>query len=433
MLPPVLLLLLFSVSGFREPLTWPAPSPDDPVKTIDVPAAGGSWWGVSTGMDCQVRMPAVPVRAQVKVAGCDDVNIVGGEFKSDADPCSAAAMGDNESPALYLTDFTGTAHIEGILIRGPGFSDGIYMSSTKPNSIGEIEATRIGGLAACAEPASGNIDGWPKEHPDCFQAWAGPATLRFDKVTCSTVYQGLNVDTNNWADALGNRFPASLIDVRRTNVRLDERNPNGRHCYVAWSPFAPAPTRLERVHCAVGNVGSTPVSPTVGANAGWWGGVRFGVPAGGDETAAGEAGIGYRRFVPGEVKVPGTSVPGGNPGGGDKPRSPAVRKAPLLKVLRQGLRLKVRCAEKCLVTARATISGAAARRLGLRSRGARMPVGFARERLSKAGWARVPVHFSKRQRLRRARRLAVRLHVTVASGGHKYSFTRHLKLIRHRT
>ena len=433
MLPPVLLLLLFSVSGFREPLTWPAPSLDEPVRTIDVPAGGGSWWGVSTSLDCRVRMPAVPVHGQVKVAGCDDISIVGGEFKSDADPCSAAALGDSESPALYLTDFTGTAHIEGIQITGPGFSDGIYMSSTKPNSVGEIEATRIGGLAACAEPASGSIDGWPKEHPDCFQTWAGPATLRFDKVTCLTVYQGLNVDTNNWANPAGLRYPARLIDIRRTNVRLAERNPNGRHCYVAWSPFAPAPTRLERVHCSVGNVGSTPVSPTVGANAAWWGGVRFGVPAGGDETAAGEAGIGYGRVVPGEIQVPGTPVPGGRAPAGERPGAPAaVRKAPLLKVLRRGLRLKVRCAGRCLVTARATIKGPAARRLGLRSRGAKTSVGFARKRLSKPGWARVPLHFSKRKRLRRARRLVVSLHVTVTSGGHKYSFTRRLKLVRGR-
>jgi hypothetical protein len=44
----------------------------------------------------------------------------------------------------------------------------------------------------------------------------------------------------------------------------------------------------------------------------------------------------------------------------------------------------------------------------------------------------VPLHFSKRKRLRRARRLAVSLHVTVTSGGHKYSFTRRLKLVRGR-
>ena len=265
-----------------------------------------------------------------------------------------------ESAALYLTDFTGTAHVEGIEIRGPGFSDGIWMTSTQPGSIGEVEASRFGGFAACAEPASGSIGGWPKEHPDCFQTWAGPATLRFDKVTCSTVYEGLNVDTGNWADAGGGRYPAGLIDIRRTNVHLDERKPNGRQCYSAWNLFTPVPTRLERAYCATGNSGFSPLAPTVAANAAWWGGVRLGVPAGGDETTAGEAGIGYRRFVPGEVQVPGTSVPGGGPGGGERPRSPAVRKGPLLKVLRQGLRLKVRCEERCLVTARATISGAAA-------------------------------------------------------------------------
>ena len=162
------------------------------------------------------------------------------------------------------TGFSGTAHIEGILIRGPGFSDAIHMTSTKPNSIAEIEASRFGGLAACAEPASGAIGGWPKEHPDCFQTWAGPATLRFDKVTCSTVYEGFNLDTNNWADAGGRRYPARMIDIRRTNVRLDERKPNGRQCFAVWSPYTPVPTRLERVHCATGNSGFSPFAPTLG-------------------------------------------------------------------------------------------------------------------------------------------------------------------------
>ena len=65
-------------------------------------------------------------------------------------------------------------------------------------------------------------------------------------------------------------------------------------------------------------------------------------------------------------------------------RERAIRKSPLLKILRQGLRLRVRCQEACSVAARATISRRAARRLGLRSRRARTPVGFARARLSEA-------------------------------------------------
>ena len=241
------------------------------------------------------------------------------------------------------------------------------------------------------------------------------------------------MDTGNWADAGGRRYPAGLIDIRRTNVHLDERKPNGRQCYSAWNLFTPVPTRLERAYCAAGEQRLLPArahhrrqrrvvgrgSPR-GARRRRRDGCRGGghrLPALRPRRGQGAGNIGPRWRFP----------------RGERPRAPAVRKGPLLKVLRQGLRLKVRCEERCLVTARATISGAAARRLGLRSRGARTPVGFARERLSKPGWARVPVHFSKRQRLRRARRLAVRLHVTVTSGGHRYSFTREVKLVRGRT
>ena len=438
MLPPVLLLLLFATSGFREPVTWPAPTLEGPVRVIDVPATGGDWSGNPPGVDCRVRMPTVPVSGLVKVAGCDDISLVGGEFKSNADPCSAVAGGDSESAALYLADFTGTAHVEGVVIRGPGFSDGIYMSSTEPASIGEVVASRFGGFAACAEPATGSIGGWPKEHPDCFQTWAGPATLRFDKVTCSTVYEGLNLDTNNWSDTSGRRYPAKLIDIRRTNVHLDERAPNGRQCLSVWNLFTPVPTRLERVHCAPGNSGFSPLAPTLAANAAWWGGVRFGVPAGGDETAPGEAGIGYRPAVAGEILIrppggPGGDGPGGNPNGNEQPGGRKVARGSLLKTLRQGLRLSVRCPRSCLVTARATISRKAGRRLGLRSRRARLPVGFARARLSRPGHARVVVPFSKRHRLRRAHRLKLSVHVTVRSKAHRWNFTRRIQLVRGQT
>ena len=432
MLPPVLLLLLFSVSGFREPLTWPAPSPDDPVKTIDVPAAGGSWWGVSTGMDCQVRMPAVPVRAQVKVAGCDDVNIVGGEFKSDADPCSAAAMGDNESPALYLTDFTGTAHIEGILIRGPGFSDGIYMSSTKPNSIGEIEATRIGGCCVCRAGQRQHrrlAEGAPR-------LLSGLGGARDPPLRQGHVLDGLP-GAQRRHQQLGRRAGEQVPgkpDRRQAHERASrraqpERSPllrrvepvrAGAHAARARSLRG----RQRRLHAPVAHRCRERRLVGRGALRGARRRRRDGGRRGGHRVQAlrprggeGAGNIGPRRNSRRRRQAAFAR----------RPEGPAPEGPP------PGLRLKVRCAEKCLVTARATISGAAARRLGLRSRGARMPVGFARERLSKAGWARVPVHFSKRQRLRRARRLAVRLHVTVASGGHKYSFTRHLKLVRHRT
>ena len=209
LLLPCLALLAFAGTGFKQPLTWGPPSIGGEVRTIDVPVSGGEWYGIPATTDCVVRMPNVPVQARVKVDGCHNIRLVGGELHSDVGPCSAAANGSSESPAIYFNNWSGVAHIEGVKITGPGFSDGIWMTSTHPNSVGQVEGTWIGRLAACQEPVTGYENGWPAEHPDCFQTWSGPNVLRIDKNTCFTIYEGFNVDTNSVADYRGDQAPGA--------------------------------------------------------------------------------------------------------------------------------------------------------------------------------------------------------------------------------
>ncbi|MBA2629507.1 MAG: hypothetical protein H0U84_00600, partial [Thermoleophilaceae bacterium] len=369
-LMPMLLLLLVTASGFREPLTWPAPPVGSGARVFEVPTTGGDWYGIPPTQDCELRMPSTPVSGMVKLDGCRNVRLVGGEFYNATAPC--AANGDGETAALYLANFAGTAHVEGLKIHGRGFSDGIWLSSTLPASVAQIEGTWAGGLAACQEPASGHVGGWPAEHPDCLQTWAGPSVLRFDKNTCWTIYEGYNVDTANWADAAGRKYPAKLIDIRRTNVRLDERTPNGRQCFTAWNRFSPSPTRLQRVHCTPGNAGFEWVAPSVSQDPAWWSGVKAGRYGGRDEIEATEAGIGYR--TPTTVELP---APGPGSGSGLVPAAPdaakgvsggllvrVARRARAGRVLDRGLALSVTCPSACRVRARAKLSGDAARRLG---------------------------------------------------------------------
>ena len=287
-------VLLLAVVGCRERLAWAPPVIDAGARTIDVPTTGGVWYGLPTNQDCVIRMPAQPVRGEVKVAGCRDVKLVGGEWYRDADPCGTEANGRSESPALFLTSWAGVAHVEGVKIRGRGFSDGIWMNSTLPGSVSQVEGSWIGGLAACTEPSSGYVDGWPDEHPDCFQTWAGPSVMRFDKVTCRTIYEGLNLDSANWAGPGGERYPAQVVDIRRTNVDLGERSPNGRACFVVWSPYAPMPVRLDRARCDPGSRDyAGAFAPRLDATTAWWGKVIRGASGQPDEISPGEAGAGY--------------------------------------------------------------------------------------------------------------------------------------------
>jgi hypothetical protein len=280
-------------AGCMEPLTWAPPVLDGTVRQIDVPRGGGEWFA-PTGQDCEVRMPGEPVQSMVKVFGCRDIMLVGGEWQSDADPCSVAASGANESVALYLANFAGVAHVEGVKVRGPGFSDGVWITSSLPGSSAQVEGSWLGGFAACSEPP-GYQTAWPQEHPDCFQTWAGPSALRFDKNTCRTVYEGLNLDSANWTGPAGERYPASVIDIRRTNVRLADRGLNGRQCFSVWTTFVPIPTRLHRARCDPGARDYPGAfAPRLDTNPLWWGAVIRDAPGTPDEIAPDEAGLGYR-------------------------------------------------------------------------------------------------------------------------------------------
>ena len=434
MLPPLLALFVLAFSGFKEPVTWPAPTLSDSVRKFDVPVGGADWYGIPSNVDCVLDMPNVPVSGTVKLDGCRNVRLVGGEFRRDADPCGAAQNGNGESVALFLSNFAGTAHVEGLKVHGRGFSDGLHVTSTQPTSVSQVEASWFGGFAACSEPASGSIGGWPKEHPDCFQTWAGPDVIRFDKVTCWTVYEGLNLDSNNYASPTGARYPASTIDIRRTNVHLDERKPNGRQCYVAWSAFSPSPTHLENAYCAVGNSGFSPTAPTVAADPAWWSGVKYGMRNGRDETTASEAGIGYPNVKSDATpRAPGGGTGGngnGNPSGGSKQRGPAVRASAARRRLRaalaRGARVRVFCPAACTIGVRASVARSTARRLHLR--GTR--VGAGHKRLRTKGWTNVLVRFAHRRKLRHAKRLRVKLAFVVTSNGRTLRASRRLALVR---
>jgi hypothetical protein len=280
-------------AGCKEPLSWAPPSLDGTVRQIDVPREGGEWFAPTT-QDCEIRMPAQQVQSMVKVFGCRDIRLVGGEWFSDADPCGTAAAGTEESVALYLANFAGVAHVEGIKAHGPGFSDGMWIASTLPGSSAQVEGSWLGGFAACSEPP-GYQTAWPQEHPDCFQTWAGPSALRFDKNTCRTVYEGFNLDSANWTGPAGEKYPASVIDVRRTNVRLADRGLNGRQCFEVWTTFVPVPTHVDRARCDPGARDyAGAFAPRLDTNPAWWGGVTRDASGTPDEVEPGETGLGYR-------------------------------------------------------------------------------------------------------------------------------------------
>jgi hypothetical protein len=270
----------------RNALTWAPPRIDSPSVTWDVPATGG-YLERGSDVDCRVQLPRAPVAGRIQVVGCHDVVVVGGQVRVPRlDP-------SRETPAIALNGFTGTAHLEGLLLQGPGMSDGIHVNSAAPGSVAQIENVYIGDLHLSSESA---------QHPDAIQTWTGPHAMRIDKLTAAGL-QGLNLDPAN-EPVDGVRHPSAVIDIRRTNVRLDESAQPGRQCFASYRTprYARAMTRLQDVYCAHASTEAwaSTLFPRSDVDPSWWGflpghgGVRQGVPPGGDELSPADVGVDYR-------------------------------------------------------------------------------------------------------------------------------------------
>jgi hypothetical protein len=84
---------------------------------------------------------------------------------------------------MLLRGQTGTVHVEGVLIHGPGLGDGIDLDQRK-GAIVQIQHVRV--EYAHAQDQRRFTD----THPDVIQTWAGPRELRVDGLTGCTGYQG---------------------------------------------------------------------------------------------------------------------------------------------------------------------------------------------------------------------------------------------------
>ena len=73
--------------------------------------------------DCRIDMPKVPVTDTVKVAGCHNVVLIGGETSIGGVP-----DGNPAKPGLYLSDYTGTLHVEGWKGGGSGLTDALWIA-----------------------------------------------------------------------------------------------------------------------------------------------------------------------------------------------------------------------------------------------------------------------------------------------------------------
>jgi hypothetical protein len=232
------------------------------------------------GKDYVVAFPEAPVTGAVAILGGRDVLVRGGEI--DIAWQGSGASSDSRR-GLYLSNQTGTIHVEGLWIHGDDLTEGINLSEPLGATV-QIENVRIDGVHARDERA------WTDNHPDLVQTWAGPAQLRIDRLTGSTDYQGLFLAPDQYgAQASPRSIALSHVNIRATHACT---------CVLLWKS-SPAPLLVRSVWIAP--------NPKVGLrgslwpNRAVWAGVRAGRPPGGDYVRLGSVGVHYR--TPGYVSA----------------------------------------------------------------------------------------------------------------------------------
>ena len=262
--------------------------------------------------DWTVKLPPEPLEGGLDINGGHNVIIIGGEIDLPT-PCATDGNVCHGINISRNSNSTGEGYIEGVLIRNPDPShsrytgDGIDVNTSATANV-TLQNVRIEGIDGC--DANGN-----SAHADVFQPYgANGAVLHVDHLTGTTDFQGMEINPDTAA-------PSSGV-YKNVNIRVLS-NPHsgcagavGNH-YVWWltagnDTCATYPITLTNVFagepasslqhnaiwpdtdvslgCAAvysGGLVTWPKLPSVS------GGVRNGLPPGGDFVPAGRAGTNY--------------------------------------------------------------------------------------------------------------------------------------------
>jgi len=264
--------------------------------------------GLDDAKDYVIELPSTPLECSLDVRGGRNVVIKGGDIR---------IPNINESPrnpelhrGLYLSNQTGTIHVEGVRLSGDELSVPIVLNQGRGATV-QLQQIR-------AERIFTDYPNWGPLHADCIQTWSGPNVLRVDGYTCSTDYFGLQLsptqysdDENNWPD---------LMEFRHMNFR-PWRRPDDLTRFMFWrTRVSPRtewwPMTFDDVWTEPGYQGggtdsaltcySAQFKATIPANGGvWeelssdqscasWPRFSYGQPPGGDFVRARDVGVGYR-------------------------------------------------------------------------------------------------------------------------------------------
>jgi hypothetical protein len=155
--------------------------------------------------DYIVKLPATTaLHHGIGITGGHHVVIIGGEI---AIPSTTTIGDPARRVGIKLRNQTGTVHLEGLKITNA--SDAINMQQQKGATV------QLQNLYLDAPQPYENSDG-SGFHSDLVQTWAGPSTLRIDRLTGRSSFQGLFFDPND-PNFMPHPNPATF-DLRNINI-----------------------------------------------------------------------------------------------------------------------------------------------------------------------------------------------------------------------
>ena len=263
----------------EAPLSWEAPHLDDPI-TIAVDESNRELQ-LDPNQDYRIVMPSRPLAAPggLVIDGGQDNVLVGGHISIPwAGPSPDLSVQQNfiahinERRGLFISNATGTVHIEGLLIDGEDLTEGIQIRA--PEATVQLQNIRIDYVRARDQ------QDFTDNHPDLIQPWGGVQNLRIDKFTGVTDYQGIQLESA-MAEIGG-------VTIKRTNIRA---MPTAR--YLMWKGGNDYPLEVQNVWVepAPGRTWQTTSWPHDSAA---WENLRRGVPPGGDFVPSDAVGVDYR-------------------------------------------------------------------------------------------------------------------------------------------
>jgi hypothetical protein len=190
-------------AGGADKLAFAPPALTDPI-TVNVPSNDSAYNGhtnlnLSTTRDYIINMPATKKVGGLSIIGGNDVVLIGGHISS-----NPLHVEGSSTRALYVKDSTGTVFIEGVETDYSSGGEYDFMEMDAPQATVVLQNIR-------AEKVTGSRDG---VHGDVIQPYGGIDSVKIDKLTATSNYQGLQL--YDLADS---------ADIRRVDMAFYD-NPN---------------------------------------------------------------------------------------------------------------------------------------------------------------------------------------------------------------